>query len=72
MQAFMDDPALARSDGFSQPGSGSLFPQPFFYHVKQSDLPQQPADDARRLFLGFIKFPARMRIASSELNLPRA
>ena len=66
VDAFVDGTALTRTDGLPQPGSGALFSQPFFNRVKMADLPQEPADEARGLFLGFDKFAARMGVAGCE------
>ncbi len=72
MDAFMDGATLRSADGGSQPGTGALLPQPPFDGVKMSDLPQEPADDTRGLFLGFDKFAARVGVASGETDLPFA
>ena len=66
VDAFVDGATLCGPDGLSQSRAGALFSQVPLDHVKVADLPQEPADEARGLFLGFDKLAARMGVAGCE------
>jgi hypothetical protein len=61
----MDGTAFGATRRFPQDGAGLGLAQPVFYLIEVGDLPEDPADQARRLVFGF-KFPPDMGMSPHE------
>lgn len=68
-EALVDGTAFGGARRFPQDGAGLGFAQPVLNLIEVGDLPEDPADQARRLVFGFKKFPPHMGVATHERDV---